>query len=82
MKNFKEFIEENDEVITESPLRTASAAAITMKINNLKNQIIQLRYQENDNLVHNLQRISTKSDLIAQQNAWIGLLISQINLMK
>ena len=82
MKNFKEFIEEHDEVITESPLRTAGAAAITMKINNLKNQIIQLKYQENDNLEHNLQRMSTKSDLIAQQNFWIGLLVSQINLMK
>lgn len=82
MKRFTDYIQLNEDVLNETPMRTAGATALILKINSLKNQIIQQRIQPNDNLEHNLERLNTKVDLLAQQNFTIGLLISQINLMK
>ena len=82
MKRFTDYIQLNEDVLNETPMRTAGAAALILKINSLKNQIIQQRIQPNDNLEHNLERLNTKIDLLAQQNFTIGLLISQINLTK
>lgn len=82
MKRFTDFIHLPDQELLESPMRTAGAAALTLKINNLKNQIIQQKYQPSDDLEHNLQRVSLKLELVAQQNYFLGLLVSQINLMK
>lgn len=82
MKRFTDYIQLNEDVLNETPMRTAGAAALILKINSLKNQIIQQRIQPNDNLEHNLERLNTKVDLLAQQNFTIGLLISQINLTK
>lgn len=78
MKTYYEFTE--DTKLNENALRTFGAVAVTVKVNSLYNQILQIKYLRTDKEELFNDKLFKKIDLLAQQNRTLAVLIAGLNL--
>jgi hypothetical protein len=78
MKTYNEFIEDME--LNENALRTFGAVAVTAKVNNLYNQIVNIKHLRNETDDNFDNKLFKKLDLIAQQNRNIAVLVAGLDL--
>ena len=78
MKTYNEFIDGIE--LNENSLRTFGAVAVTAKVNNLYNQIVNIKHLRNETDDNFDNKLFKKLDLIAQQNRNIAVLIAGLDL--
>ena len=78
MKTYNEFIDGIE--LNENSLRTFGAVAVTAKVNNLYNQIVNIKHLRNETDDNFDNKLFKKLDLIAEQNRTIAVLVAGLNL--
>jgi hypothetical protein len=78
MKTYNEFTEDMD--LNEGTLRTFGAVAVTVKVNSLYNQIVNIKHLRNETDDNFDNKLFKKLDLIAEQNRTIAVLVAGLNL--
>jgi hypothetical protein len=78
MKTYNEFIDGIE--LKENALRTFGAVAVTAKVNNLYNQIVNIKHLRNETDDNFDNKLFKKLDLIAQQNRNIAVLVAGLDL--
>lgn len=78
MKTYNEFIDGIE--LNENSLRTFGAVAVTAKVNNLYNQIVNIKHLRNETDDNFDNKLFKKLDLIAQQNRNIAVLVAGLDL--
>ena len=78
MKTYNEFIDGIE--LNENSLRTFGAVAVTAKVNNLYNQIVNIKHLRNETDDNFDNKLFKKLDLIAQQNRNIAVLVADLDL--
>ena len=78
MKTYNEFTEDTN--LNENALRTFGAVAVTVKVNSLYNQIVNIKHLRNETDDNFDNKLFKKLDLIAEQNRTIAVLVAGLNL--
>ena len=78
MKTYNEFIDGIE--LNENSLRTFGAVAVTAKVNNLYNQIVNIKHLRNETDDNFDNKLFKKLDLIAEQNRTIAVLVAGLDL--
>ena len=78
MKTYNEFIDGIE--LNENSLRTFGAVAVTVKVNSLYNQIVNIKHLRNETDDNFDNKLFKKLDLIAQQNRTIAVLVAGLDL--
>jgi hypothetical protein len=78
MKTYNEFTEDMD--LNEGTLRTFGAVAVTVKVNSLYKQIVNIKHLRNETDDNFDNKLFKKLDLIAEQNRTIAVLVAGLDL--
>ena len=83
MKTFTDFIQlepSEPEQLDEVTLKTWTSVALTAKVKQLQNQIINIKIRTNEPLPSSMIKLFQKLDLMANQNLINSILISQTSI--
>ena len=84
MKTFTDFIQLNEppelEQLDEVTLKTFTSVALTAKVKQLQNQIINIKIRPNESLPSSMIKLFLKLDLLSNQNLINSILISQTSI--
>jgi hypothetical protein len=84
MRTFTDFIQLNEppepEQLDEVTLKTFTSVALTAKVKQLQNQIINIKIRPNEPLPSSMIKLFQKLDLMANQSFINSILISQTSI--
>ena len=84
MKTYTEFVQLNEPVtdINESTIRTAGAAALTLRVRSLNSRLKQIVIHQTDTDSLKTEKLNKKLDLLSDQLLASTYLITQLGVMK